>query len=75
MARVNELIRQVQHERPDLRVIDLARWVSQRPGGELDAALRPDGVHFADDASADIVAPWLARAILRVYEAPPPIPR
>jgi peptidoglycan/LPS O-acetylase OafA/YrhL len=75
MMRFNEVIREVQRERPALRVVDLARWLRLRPGGELDPVLRPDGVHFTDDAAAEIVAPWLARAIMRVYQAGPPILR
>jgi peptidoglycan/LPS O-acetylase OafA/YrhL len=74
MVRFNQLLRQVQRERPSLRVIDLAAWLRLRPGGEFDPVMRPDGVHFAEEASADIVAPWLARAILRAYRAPLPTP-
>jgi peptidoglycan/LPS O-acetylase OafA/YrhL len=75
MIRFNQLLRQVQQERPALRVIDLARWMKLRPGGEFDPGLRPDGVHFDEQMSAEVVAPWLARSIVRVYEAAPPIPR
>jgi hypothetical protein len=74
MTRFNDLLRQVQRERPSLRVIDLARWMRLRPGGEFDPAMRPDGVHFAEEASADIVAPWLAHSIVRVYETRLPTP-
>jgi hypothetical protein len=75
MIRFNQLLRQVQQERPALRLIDLARWMQLRPGGEFDPGLRPDGVHFDEQMSAEVVAPWLARSIVRVYEAAPPIPR
>ena len=69
MTRFNQLLHDVQRERPRLLLVDLARWLKLWPGGQFDAALRPDGVHFDEDAAATIVAPWLARAILYVSSA------
>jgi hypothetical protein len=74
MLRFNQLLREVQRERPSLQVVDLARWLRLRPSGQFDPALRPDGVHFSEEASADIVAPWLARAIVRASQTPVPTP-
>jgi len=65
MARFNELLRAVQAQRPELRIIDLAGWLRSRPAGELDPALRPDGIHFTTE-STNIVAAWLAPRILVV---------
>jgi hypothetical protein len=44
-------------------VIDLAGHLRSLPGGEMDAALRPDGVHFSEQASGELVH-WLAPAIV-----------
>lgn len=68
--RVNQLVRQIAIERPELRVVDLAGWMQGRPEGELDPALRPDGAHFTTDTSV-VVAQWLGPAILRAVRASP----
>jgi len=68
MRRFNEILAEVALERPQLRVVDLDRWMRRWPGGEFDPALRPDGVHFDEAAAAEHVSPWLAREILREYE-------
>jgi hypothetical protein len=65
MARFNAILREVQRERPALRVVDLARWLRNQPGGQFDPTLRPDGVHFTRE-SAGRVAAWLGPEILRV---------
>jgi hypothetical protein len=74
MTRFNVLLREVQQERPQLRLVDLARWMKRWPDGQFDPTLRPDGVHFDEDASANVIAPWLGPAILRAYSGavPPP---
>ena len=74
MTRFNQLLHQVQLERPQLQVIDLARWLRRQPGGQFDPALRPDGVHFDEDAAANIVAPWLGPEIVRAYDNRLPTP-
>jgi hypothetical protein len=68
MRRFNAILTRVAQQRPALRVVDLARWIERWPGGEFDAALRPDGVHFDETMAANDVSPWLSRAILREYE-------
>ncbi len=68
MARFNEIVRDVQRQRPELRVIDLATWLRDRPEGELDPVLRPDGVHFTIDSSR-VVAAWLAPKIISELRA------
>lgn len=74
MTRFNELLREVQQERPQLRLVDLASWMRHWPDGQFDPTLRPDGVHFDEDASAKVIAPWLGPAILRAYSGPVPPP-
>jgi peptidoglycan/LPS O-acetylase OafA/YrhL len=75
MTRFNEILQDVARQRPALRIVDLARWMQHQPGGEFDPELRPDGVHFDEDAAATRVSPWLGPAILRAVEAPLPRPR
>lgn len=64
MARLNALIREVAAERADVvQVIDLAQYLRNAPGGELDPALRPDGVHLSEQASIEL-ASWLGPQVL-----------
>jgi hypothetical protein len=64
MARLNELIAEVAAERPDVvRVIDVAAHLRERPAGELDPAIRPDGVHLTEEAAVDLAA-WLGPEVL-----------
>jgi hypothetical protein len=44
--------------------IDLGRWLQQQPGGELDARLRPDGVHFTRDTAKEVARRWFGPAVL-----------
>jgi peptidoglycan/LPS O-acetylase OafA/YrhL len=73
MTRFNEILRDVARQRPQLHLVDLARWMQHRPNGQFDPALRPDGVHFDENASADVVAPWLGPAILKASASVPPV--
>jgi hypothetical protein len=65
MARFNDILREVAATRPNLHVIDLAGYLATLPGGEMDPALRPDGVHLTD-ASGLRIADWLGPAIITV---------
>jgi peptidoglycan/LPS O-acetylase OafA/YrhL len=58
MDRLNELIRKVDAARPEMVVVDLAAHLRSLPGGEMDPDLRPDGVHFSEEASKTL-AGWL----------------
>lgn len=63
--RLNELIREVAASHPEsMRVVDLAGYLASRPAGEMDPALRPDGVHFTPAAAREVVDAWLGEAIL-----------
>ena len=68
MARLNELIAQVDAARPEMVELDLVAHLRSLPGGEMDPALRPDGEHFSEEASADL-AGWLAPEIIRLVDA------
>jgi peptidoglycan/LPS O-acetylase OafA/YrhL len=73
MLRYNRLLWEVAVEHPTLRLVDLAGYLRALPGGELDPALRPDGVHFTVESS-HVVADWLAPAILAAAGLAPPTP-
>jgi len=74
--RLNQLIRDVAATTPSLRVLDLGAYVQSLPGGELDPARRPDGVHWSD-SGADEVVTWLmpqVEAMPALGDPPPPAP-
>ena len=53
MRRFNELVNKLPEARPGkVVVVDLAGWVA-RLSPEEDARIRPDGVHFSNDAGGD----------------------
>jgi hypothetical protein len=65
MDRLNELLAEVDEARPEMVVLDLRGYLRSLPGDEMDRELRPDGVHFSEEASADLVE-WLAPALIDV---------
>ncbi|MEJ5254935.1 MAG: acyltransferase family protein, partial [Acidimicrobiales bacterium] len=55
--RWNQLLREVAASRPSMVVWDLAALLERSwPGGQLDPERRPDGVHFTEESSYDVVA-------------------
>jgi peptidoglycan/LPS O-acetylase OafA/YrhL len=70
MDRLNQTIEQVADERPSMVTIDLGGYLRGLPGGEMDAEVRPDGVHFTAE-SAEEVAAWLGPEVLAAVEAAP----
>ena len=68
MRRLNELVFELEALHPwQVRVIDLAGYMRTLPGGELDPAYRPDGVHLTVDAAVRLSEEWLGEELLRVY--------
>ena len=65
MQRFREVVAEVAASREGVEVIDLAGWVAASPD---DSTLRPDGVHFSNDAAPE-VAKWLYPQVLAAYEA------
>ena len=66
--RLNELLRQAASLRPGVvQIVDLQGWLQQQPGGENDAGMRPDGIHFTDEF-APTVGQWLGPEIRRIAE-------
>jgi hypothetical protein len=68
MDHLNEIIERVAGERDGVAVVDLARYLQRLPGGEMDPAMRPDGVHFTP-ATAVEVAAWLGPELLAAVAA------
>lgn len=63
MDRLNEVLREAAAQRPDVAtVVDVAGWLAEQPGGDLDAAKRVDGVHY-DTRYAPVVSGWLAEQL------------
>ncbi len=65
MERFREMLRDVAAANDRVEMVDLASWVAARPD---DDELRPDGVHFTNDA-AEEVALWLGPTLVDVYAA------
>ncbi len=79
MDRLNEIIEQIAADRQGVVAVDLAGYLRDQPGGEMDSDLRPDGVHFTGETATE-VAQWLGPAVLDAVAAepnplaPPPMP-
>ena len=70
MDRFNELLRQAASLRPGVAsIIDFQAWQATQPGGEMDAARRPDGIHYTD-AYLPEIGKWLGPKIVAVGRAP-----
>jgi hypothetical protein len=69
MAALNRMIEEMAAARPGVVTVDLAGYLDAMPPAE-DERLRPDGVHFTDDTSAE-VATWLGPQILTAIAAEP----
>ena len=65
--RFNELLRAAAATHPGVTIVDLAGWLASQPGGEMDSALRPDGVHF-DPSVAPRVGAWLGPQLVAVAQ-------
>jgi hypothetical protein len=64
--RLNALLREAVALRPGVAtLVDLQGWVAAQPGGEMDPAKRPDGIHFSDDYAPQ-VAQWLGPELTRI---------
>ncbi len=52
----NDVLREVVASRPGVELVDLASWLDANPQVATDQALRPDGVHWARPAAAQVVS-------------------
>lgn len=58
--RFRTMIREAAAERPGRMVTpDLRSWLGELPGGEMDPAARPDGLHMVPDAAERMTEEWL----------------
>jgi hypothetical protein len=62
MDRLNEIIRQIAGERPQVVLIDFAGYVGSI-GADAKPDLRPDGVHFTPDSATQLAA-WFGPQIV-----------
>ena len=80
MDRLNTIIRRVADEREAAVVVDLPAYLRTRDGGEMDADLRSDGVHFTMETAYEVAHDFLGQAIVDAVAsepnplAPPPRP-
>jgi len=70
MDRLNEILQRVADERHGVVTVDLQGLLRSLPGGEMDPALRPDGVHFTPESATEL-APRLGPLVLDALEAEP----
>ncbi len=60
MDRYNEILRRIAAGRPFMRTVDFQSYARTFPGGEMDATMRPDGVHLTSSSAFQVVDSWLA---------------
>lgn len=68
MERFNEVISEALASNPRVEIVDLASWAEALPGGSLDPAFRPDGVHFEPESALQ-VAEWLGPQLESLLDA------
>jgi hypothetical protein len=72
--RLNELILEAASLRPGVAtVVDFGGFVAAQPGGELDPAIRSDGVHLTE-SFIPVVGDWLAPQVDGIARNGPPAP-
>ena len=64
---LNTQIRALAERRANVAVVPFAERIPS-PGGRVDRAQRPDGIHFTVRAGREIADRWLARFLLRLAE-------
>jgi hypothetical protein len=62
--RFNSLLRYAVGGRAEVEIVGMQEWMRSLPGGELNLALRPDGVHFSQQSTL-LVADWLMPLMMR----------
>lgn len=64
--RLNEILAEAVALRPGVAtLLDVRGWVAAQPGGEMDPAKRPDGIHFSDEYAPNVAA-WMGPEIVRI---------
>ena len=68
MARFNELVRELEALRPGkVVVLDVAGYLRNSSGGELDPLYRPDGTHLDAEGSLRLANDFIGPEVLRLY--------
>lgn len=68
MARFNELVRGLEDLRPGkVVVLDVAGYLRNSSGGELDPLYRPDGTHLDAEGSLRLANDFIGPEVLRLY--------
>lgn len=69
MARFNELVRELEALRPrQVVVLDVASYLRNSGGGELDPLFRPDGTHLDAEGSLRLANDFIGPEVMRVYQ-------
>lgn len=66
MDRYHQLLDALASARPEVEVIDLASYATSFNGGEMNARMRPDGVHFSAEAADQVAEQFLGPALRRL---------
>jgi len=66
IERMNDILHDVAATRPSMRLIPYRSFYEAWPGGVLDRALRPDGLHV-DAKGGAVVTNWLGPEVLDAY--------
>ena len=61
--RLNEIVAEELADRPRFRIVDVAGWLRQLPGGETNPDYRADGVHLTVNGS-NMLGAWMVPQIL-----------
>ena len=67
--RFNALVREALAGDPMVTVLDLPAYLASLPGGEMDAILRPDHVHFTTEGATTVATDWLGPELLKLVPA------
>ena len=69
MARFNELVQQLETLRPGkVVVLDVASYLRNSSGGELDPLYRPDGTHLDAEGSLRLANDFVGPEVIRFYQ-------
>lgn len=69
MIRFNELVRELEVLRPGkVVVLDVATYLRDSSGGELDPLFRPDGTHLDAEGSLRLANDFVGPEVIRLYE-------
>ena len=69
MTRFNELVRELEALRPGkVVVLDVAGYLRNSSGGELNPLFRPDGTHLDAEGSLRLANDFVGPEVIRLYQ-------